>query len=78
MQCTLFSLNLLETETVSLGIEASQTWSCPFLILFRVVLLQTLQVLGHLLQDLGFEVTGLARAQLPLRSILRALEPGGG
>lgn len=74
MQRTLFALNLLKAEAVCLCIEVCEARPCPFLVLLRIVLPQARHILRHLLQHLGFEVTGLTRAHLSLGAILRALE----
>ena len=77
VQSAFLRLNLLEDKVVRLRIVFPQARPCPLLIFLCIVLLQTLYVLGHLLQHLGFELTlRLTRAQLPIGSILCALESG--
>ena len=74
MQRTLLAFNLLKDKPICPRIEARQAGASPLLISFRIVLPQARHILRHLLQDLRLEVRGLARAHLPLGSILRALE----
>lgn len=73
-KCTFLAFNLLEAKLVLLCVEVVQAWSCPCLILFRIVLLQTSHILLHLLQNLTLEVRGLTRAHLAFWTILCALE----
>ena len=74
MQRTLLAFNLLKDKPICPRIEARQAGASPLLIPFRIVLPQARHILRHLLQHLGLEVRGLARAHLASGSILRALE----
>jgi hypothetical protein len=74
MQRTLLTLNLLKDKPIRLGIEVCQAGASPFLVPLGIVLPQASHILCHLLQHLSLEVRRLARAHLPLGSILRALE----
>lgn len=59
MECSLFNFNLLEDQIIRVRLEICQTWSCPLLVLFRVILPQTRHILCHFLQHFRLEVTGL-------------------
>ena len=61
MKGSLFTLNLLETQTILPLIKVIQRWSLPVLVPFGILLLQTIEILGHLLQHFRLELTlGLA------------------
>ena len=67
IQRTLLSLNLLEAKIIPRRVKVIQGRSRPFLIRLRVLLLQTADILGQLLQDLLLELAlRLTRAQLAI------------
>ena len=75
MQSSFLDLDLLKAESIRLVIKVAQVRSIPLLVFLRIVLFQAVDVLGHLLQDFGLEMTlRLARTKLrsdPVRSMLR-------
>lgn len=77
MKRTLFRLDLLKAETVSLLIEIIQARPIPLLVLLGILLLETANVLSQFLQVLFFKLAlGLARSVF--EAVLAELEFLGG
>ena len=70
VQSTLFGLDLLKSQGISVLVEVAQARSVPLLVFLGIILLQASYVLGHLLKYFRLELTlGLRRAHLGLEAI---------
>lgn len=69
MQCPFFGFYRLESDVIVILVEAVETRSRPLLILFSILLFQTVDILGKLLEDLFLELTFGLRALDPVRAI---------